>query len=123
LNDKITMLDDGGSVVSGITAMLAAGHTPGHMIYQVESNGQRLAITADTANHYVFSLQYPDWEVRFDADKAAAAATRKAVFGMIAADRIPFIGYHMPFPGVGYAEPKDAGFRFVPMSYQMMLQG
>lgn len=123
LNDKITMLDDGGSVVSGITAMLAAGHTPGHMIYQVESNGQRLAITADTANHYVFSLQYPDWEVRFDADKAAAAATRKAVFGMIAADRIPFIGYHMPFPGVGYVEPKDAGFRFVPMSYQMMLQG
>ncbi len=123
LNDKITMLDDGGAVVSGITAMMAAGHTPGHMIYQVESNGQRLAITADTANHYVFSLQYPDWEVRFDADKAAAAATRKAVFGMIAADRIPFIGYHMPFPGVGFVEPKDAGFRFVPMSYQMMLEG
>lgn len=123
LNDRITLLDDGGGVVSGITAMLAAGHTPGHMIYQLESDGQRLAITADTANHYVFSLQFPDWEVRFDADKAAAAATRKAVFGMIAADRIPFIGYHMPFPGVGYVEPKDAGFRFVPMSYQMMLEG
>lgn len=123
LNDRITLLDDGGGVVSGITAMLAAGHTPGHMIYQVESDGQRLAITADTANHYVFSLQFPDWEVRFDADKSAAAATRKVVFGMIAADRIPFIGYHMPFPGVGYVEPKDAGFRFVPMSYQMMLEG
>lgn len=123
LNDRITLLDDGGGVVSGITAMLAAGHTPGHMIYQLESDGQRLAITADTANHYVFSLQFPDWEVRFDADKSAAAATRKVVFGMIAADRIPFIGYHMPFPGVGYVEPKDAGFRFVPMSYQMMLEG
>ena len=123
LNDKITMLDDGGSVASGITAMMAAGHTPGHMIYQLESNGQRLAITADTANHYVFSLQYPDWEVKFDADKAAAAAARKAVFGMIAADRIPFIGYHMPFPALGYVEPKDAGFRFVPASYQMMMDG
>ncbi len=123
LNDKITFLEDGGSPVSGITAMAAPGHTPGHMIYMVESNGQRLAITADTANHYVWSLQRPDWEVRFDADKAAAAATRKQVFGMIAADRIPFIGYHMPFPGMGYVEAAGEGFRYVPASYQMLLNG
>ena len=123
LNDKITFLEDGGSPLSGITAMAAPGHTPGHMIYMVESNGQRLAITADTANHYVWSLQRPDWEVRFDADKAAAAATRKSVFGMIAADRIPFIGYHMPFPGLGYVETAGEGFRYVPASYQMLLNG
>ena len=123
LNDKMTFLDEGGSPVSGITAMLAAGHTPGHMAYQIESAGQRLMITADTANHYVWSLQRPDWEVRFDADKAAAAATRRAVFGQIAADRIPFIGYHMPFPGLGYVETAGDGFRYVPESYQMMLNG
>ena len=123
LNDKITFLDDGGSPVSGITAVAAFGHSPGHMVYQVESSGQRLMITADTANHYVWSLQRPDWEVRFDADKAAAAAVRKQVFGMIAADRIPFIGYHMPFPGLGYVEAAGEGFRYVPASYQMMLNG
>jgi glyoxylase-like metal-dependent hydrolase (beta-lactamase superfamily II) len=123
LNDKISFLDDGGSVASGITAMAAFGHTPGHMIYQVESDGQRLAITADTANHYVWSLQKPDWEVRFDADKPAAATARKTVFGMIAADRIPFIGYHMPFPGIGYVEAMGDGFRYVPASYQLMLNG
>lgn len=123
LNDKITFLDDGGSVTSGITAMLAAGHTPGHMIYRIESAGAGLVITADTANHYVWSLQKPDWEVRFDADKAVAAATRRSVFGMIAADRLPFIGYHMPFPALGYVEAAGDGFRYVPASYQMMLQG
>lgn len=123
LNDQITFLDDGGSVASGITAMAAFGHSPGHMIYMLESDGQRLAITADTANHYVWSLQKPDWEVRFDMDKAAAAATRKTVFGMLAADRVPFIGYHMPFPGVGYVEAAGDGFRYVPTSYQMMLNG
>ena len=123
LNDKITFLDDGGSVASGITAMLAAGHTPGHMAYMIESEGQGLALAVDAANHYIWSLQYPDWEVRFDMDKAAAAATRKQLFGMIAADRIPFIGYHMPFPGIGYVEAKDAGFRYVPVSYQLMMDG
>lgn len=123
LNDKITFLDDGGSVAGGITGLAAFGHSPGHMVYQVESDGQRLMITADTANHYVWSLQRPDWEVRFDMDKAAAAATRRQVFGMIAADRIPFIGYHMPFPGVGYVEAAGDGFRYVPASYQLMLNG
>lgn len=123
LNDKITFLDNNGSVTGGITGMDAFGHSPGHMTYQVESDGQRVMITADTANHYVWSLQKPDWEVRFDADKAAAAAVRKQVFGMIAADRIPFIGYHMPFPGVGFVEPMGDGFRYVPASYQLLLNG
>lgn len=121
LNDQMTFLEDGGSPAPGITAVAAFGHTPGHMAYLLESGGQRLAITADTANHYVWSLEFPDWEVRFDADKPAAAATRKALFGMIAAEKIPFIGYHMPFPGLGYVEPKGAGFRYVPASYQLDL--
>lgn len=119
--DKITFLEEGGSPVSGITAMAAFGHTPGHMTYMLESNGQQLLIAADFANHYVWSLAYPDWEVRFDADKAAAAASRKKVLGMLAADKIPFIGYHMPFPAVGYVEANGSVFRYVPESYQLAL--
>lgn len=123
LNDKMTFLDDGGSVAGGLTAMLAAGHTPGHMGYVIESEGQSLALIADLANHPVWSLAKPDWEVRFDADKAAAAASRRRVLGMIAADRMPFVGYHMPFPAVGYVEANGDGFRYVAASYQMMLNG
>ena len=121
LAEKFTFIGDGGEVVSGINGMAAFGHTPGHMIYNIESEGRRLVLTADTANHFVLSLQRPDWEVRFDADKAAAAATRKSVFGMLAADRVPFIGYHMPFPSVGYIEAMGEGFRFVPETYQFDL--
>ncbi|MGL6211720.1 MAG: MBL fold metallo-hydrolase [Paracoccaceae bacterium] len=121
--DKFTFLDDGGSVAPGITAMAAFGHSPGHMTYMIESNGAGLVVTADTANHYVWSLGHPDWEVKFDMDKPAAAATRRAVFGMLAADKLPFVGYHMPFPSLGYVETAGDGFRYVPASYQMMLQG
>lgn len=122
-NDRMTFLDDGGAVVSGITAMALPGHTPGHMGFVVESEGARLVLTADAANHYVWSVGYPDWEVRFDADKAQAAATRRRLFGMLAADRVPFIGYHMPFPAVGYVEARGDGFRYVPATYQLMLAG
>ncbi|MDR7125722.1 MBL fold metallo-hydrolase [Pseudotabrizicola sp. 4114] len=121
LEDQMTFVEGGAAVATGITAMEAFGHSPGHMAYMLESDGQQLALIADAANHYVWSLQKPDWEVRFDMDKAAAAATRKQLFGMLAADRVPFVGYHMPFPGVGYVEAMDDGFRYVPVSYQMML--
>ncbi|MBC2834152.1 MBL fold metallo-hydrolase [Paragemmobacter straminiformis] len=120
LNDRFSFLDDGGAVVSGITAMAAPGHTAGHFAYRLESGGQQLAVLADTANHYVWSLAHPDWEVRFDQDKAQAAATRRKVLGMLAADRIAFAGYHMPFPGIGFVEAAGEGFRYVPASYQFM---
>lgn len=121
LAEKFTFIDDGGSVASGITAMAAFGHTPGHMIYNLESGGRRLVLTADTANHFVASLQRPDWEVQFDMDKAMAAETRKRVFGMLAADKVAFAGYHMPFPAVGFVEPMGEGFRYVPTSYQFRI--
>jgi glyoxylase-like metal-dependent hydrolase (beta-lactamase superfamily II) len=123
LNDKISFLDDGGSVASGITSLASFGHTPGHMGYMLESEGASLMLIADLANHYVWSLAYPDWEVRFDMDKAMAATARRKVLGMLAADRVPFIGYHMPFPALGYVETRDDGFQYVPSSYQMMMQG
>jgi glyoxylase-like metal-dependent hydrolase (beta-lactamase superfamily II) len=121
LNDQITFLEDGGAVTSGITAMDAAGHTPGHMGYMLESDGAQLMLVADLANHYVWSLAHPDWEVKFDMDKTAAAATRRRVLGMLAADRVPFIGYHMPFPALGYVDTRGDGFQYVPASYQMMM--
>ncbi|MBY5757818.1 MBL fold metallo-hydrolase [Rhizobium leguminosarum] len=118
LVEKATFIKDGDSVAPGITAMLAAGHSPGHIVFHVESEGKRLVLTGDTANHYILSLLRPDWEVRFDMDKTQAAATRRKVFEMIATEKIAFLGYHMPFPAVGFVERQDGGYRFVPKTYQ-----
>ena len=121
LAEKTTFIGDGDAVAPGITSMLAAGHTPGHMIFHLESEGRRLLLTADTANHYVASLLRPEWHVSFDMDKEAGAETRKRIFDMVAAERIPFLGYHMPFPAVGFVEKLNIGYRFVPASYQFLL--
>ena len=120
LAEKFTFLGDGDAVRSGVTAMATFGHTPGHMGFMLESGGKQLFLMADIANHYVWSVGYPDWEVRFDMDKAAAAATRRRVMDMAATDRVPLIGYHMPFPGMGYIETRDDGFRYIPHSYQLI---
>lgn len=121
LAEKATMIKPGDAVVSGVEAVDSRGHTPGHLCYHIESAGERLLVLGDVCNHFVVSMQRPDWHVRFDMDKEGAAAARRNVLGMIAADRIPFVGYHMPYPAVGYAESMGDGFRYVPASYQLNL--
>jgi glyoxylase-like metal-dependent hydrolase (beta-lactamase superfamily II) len=123
LAEKTTMIEDGARVASGITAMAAFGHTPGHMVFLLESEGQQLLVAADFANHYVWSLAYPDWQVKFDMDDAQAAATRKRLLDMLASERMPFVGYHMPWPGTGFVEAAGGRYRYVPTSYQLMLGG
>ncbi|WP_119307186.1 MBL fold metallo-hydrolase [Cohaesibacter haloalkalitolerans] len=120
LAEKMTFLKDSDTVAPGITAMATFGHTPGHMSFMLDSMDKQLLLMADLANHYVWSLAYPDWEVKFDMDKAMAVQTRRKVLDMVATDRIPLIGYHMPFPAAGFVEKRDQGFRFVPVTYQLM---
>lgn len=122
LEQEFTFLTGDDEVLPGIRAVEAFGHTPGMLAFWLSSGDAQLALTADTANHYVWSLQRPEWEVRFDMDKQAAIETRKKILKQIAQAKIPFIGYHMPFPGIGFLQTKDEGYRFVPASYQFDLK-
>lgn len=121
LADRTTMIEDGASAFSGHTAIAAFGHTPGHMVHLLESEGKSLMIAVDFANHYIWSLARPDWEVKFDMDKTAAVASRKKLLDMMAIDKIPFVGYHMPWPAMGYVETRGDAYHYVPLSYQLML--
>jgi len=121
LGDKATFVKTEGEVTGGIRAIPTFGHSPGHMAYHVESNGQRLLIWGDVANHYIFAVQQPDWYGSFDDNPDAAVATRKRVFDMVATDRIPVIGYHMAFPALGFLERSGTSYRWAQATYQFNL--
>jgi hypothetical protein len=42
-----------------------------------------------------------------------AIATRRKMLDRLATDRSKLIGFHLPYPGVGTVERKDAAYRFV----------
>ena len=117
--EKARFVAPGDSVAPGIEVFKAFGHTPGHLAFHLESEGQRLVLTADTANHFVLALARPDLAFAYDFDAEAASTTRREILGMIAADKVPFLGYHMPFPGIGYLTAQGDGFLYEPMSYQL----
>ena len=120
--DIISFLKPGVDVAPGIRAVEAYGHTPGHLAFHIESEGKQLLFWGDSAHHHVASLARPDWYCVFDVDSEKGAMTRKRIFNMVATDRIPVIGYHMPFPSIGYLERLGAAsYRWLPHSYQLNL--
>lgn len=116
--ENMTFVAPGDTIASGIEAMDTFGHTPGHLGVHIESEGRRLVLTSDAANHFAISLQRPDWESSFDYDKQAAAQTRRRLFDMLSNEKVAFSGYHMPFPALGYVEAVGDAYRYVPASYQ-----
>lgn len=115
---RTTMLAPGQDVAPGIRAVAAAGHTPGHLCFLVENGGEALLITGDLANHHVLALARPDWGFAFDADPAAAAASRQRILAMAASDRVAVLAYHFPWPGVGHIEAAGSGFRWAPVPWR-----
>jgi glyoxylase-like metal-dependent hydrolase (beta-lactamase superfamily II) len=121
LADRSTFIKPGEEVVPGIRSVDAAGHSIGMMAYHIESEGKRLLVWADTCIHYVMAIQRPEWHTDVDDDKDMAVATRKRILDMVVTDELFVAGFHMPFPGVGYVENRSAGYRWVPVSYQLNL--
>jgi glyoxylase-like metal-dependent hydrolase (beta-lactamase superfamily II) len=118
---KATMIKPNDEIVTGIRAARAFGHSPGMLAFHIESEGKRLYNWADTANHYIISIQHPEWHVAFDQDRDMAVDVRKKTFDMVSADKIPVVGFHMPFPSVGWVEKTATSYRWVPASFQFNL--
>jgi glyoxylase-like metal-dependent hydrolase (beta-lactamase superfamily II) len=121
LSNRSTYIKPGDEVVPGITAVDAFGHSPGLLAFTVESDGKKLMITADTLTQYVMAVQKPEWYFDMDDLKDQAAATRKRILETLASERIPFVSFHMPFPGIGYIERTQGGYRWVAHGYQLNL--
>lgn len=121
LRERMTLLVEGDEVAPGLTAREAFGHTPGMLVFDLRSGDRRMIFTADTFAQFVVSFQKPEWHVRFDMDKDAAAATRSRFAAMLADERVALCGYHLPFPAVGTVLREGDGYRFAPESYATLL--
>jgi glyoxylase-like metal-dependent hydrolase (beta-lactamase superfamily II) len=109
---KVTKHSGEKEVVKGVTALPAPGHTPGHTAYRISSGSSQLLVWGDLVHAAALQFAHPEWTLAFDVDRPTAAATRKKIFDMVAADRIPVVGMHMPFPGHGYVVKSANAYGF-----------
>jgi glyoxylase-like metal-dependent hydrolase (beta-lactamase superfamily II) len=112
---KVVTFAPGAVILPGtVTAVVVAGHTPGHSAYEIASGGQRLLVIGDAAHHSVISVQRPDWTIAFDADPTTAKASRRALLQRAADQNLRLYAGHFPFPGVGRVRAEGDGFVWVP---------
>ncbi|MEL6766155.1 MAG: MBL fold metallo-hydrolase [Pseudomonadota bacterium] len=112
--DRMKFFKDGEAFLPGLQALFAPGHTVGHTAFIVTSGNDTLAVIGDLTHHHVILLETPLTQFAFDTDPAQSAQTRMRVLDMIAAQRLPMIAYHFPWPGIGHVEKVGEGFRYHP---------
>jgi glyoxylase-like metal-dependent hydrolase (beta-lactamase superfamily II) len=103
-----------GEVVPGVSAVLLAGHTPGHTGWLIAAGKQSLLIWGDLVHLAAIQVARPDTGLVYDVDPQPACATRRRMFDHIAADRLTVAGAHLAFPGFGTIVREGTGFAFEP---------
>ena len=114
---RMKTFDGDTELVPGIRAIAARGHTPGHTIYAVQSQGATMVVWGDLM--HVAALQFPEpgLTVQFDSDTKAAAAQRKKVYADAAKKGYFAAVAHVSFPGIGQLRPDGKGYRWLPVNY------
>jgi glyoxylase-like metal-dependent hydrolase (beta-lactamase superfamily II) len=119
--DRMVFVKDGQEVLPGIQAMAAPGHTVGHTVYVITSDGKAICNSGDLAHHHVMVMENPRLEFLFDTDGKQAVASRLRMFDLLAASGVPLVSYHFPWPGIGHIGRRGDGFRYFPIPLRMVL--
>lgn len=112
LRDKIHTFTFGQEVISGIQALDAVGHTPGHTAFLISSNNEHFLNVGDVFHHPAFDLEHPDWATAFDQDAKQAYKTRIRILDQAASDKIMITSYHVSFPAVGHIRKAGAHYEW-----------
>jgi glyoxylase-like metal-dependent hydrolase (beta-lactamase superfamily II) len=116
LGRKVTPYAWDKEIVPGVTAVGTPGHSIGHTSYIVASGGKKVFVQSDVCNNVAVFAPYPDWHGFFDQDPLEAAATRRRVYDMLVAEKLPVQGYHFPYPALARIEKAGNGYRVVPVN-------
>jgi glyoxylase-like metal-dependent hydrolase (beta-lactamase superfamily II) len=109
---------EGKPLVAGILGIAAYGHTPGHSVYLVESDHEKLLVWGDLTHAMAIQMPYPQVAVTYDVTPADAIAYRKKILEYVEANKIPVAGMHITFPGIGSVTKGEpaGGYVFTPAS-------
>jgi glyoxylase-like metal-dependent hydrolase (beta-lactamase superfamily II) len=114
---KLKPFDGETELVPGIRAVPARGHTPGHTIYVVESQGSKLVLWGDLMHVAAVQFALPATTIQFDSDSKAAAPQRQKNYADAAKNGY-YVGVaHVSFPGIGKLRADGKGYQWVPANY------
>jgi glyoxylase-like metal-dependent hydrolase (beta-lactamase superfamily II) len=106
-----------GPLETGVTALAAPGHTPGHASYLLQSRGRQLLIWGDIVHVSAIQLPHPGATVKYDSSEADARATRAGLLQTAAEQHLLIAAAHIAFPGLGRIRRHDGVYEWLPLNY------
>jgi glyoxylase-like metal-dependent hydrolase (beta-lactamase superfamily II) len=101
----------------GIRAVPAPGHTVGHTVFAIESEGQRLVLWGDLLQVAAIQFPVPSATFQFDWNARQSARQRQAQFAAAAKRGYYVAAAHLAFPGIGKLRAEGGGYRWVPVGH------
>ena len=107
----VRLIDRDTTIAAGIAALLAPGHTPGHLCVAVSSGQQRALLVGDAITCPI-QLDEPTWHSMGDVDPVLAARTRERLWRELEDEHTVGVGAHFPELRFGHVGPGARGRRF-----------
>ena len=115
IQGQLELVDHETEIVSGIRALAAPGHTPGHMALTISSRGEQLLCVSDAVLHPIH-LEQPEWYAAVDFAPEQVVATRRGLLKRAAAEKALVLAFHFPFPGLGHVSQRGDTWQWQPIS-------
>jgi len=109
----VRTFDEVHEIGPGVTAHRTGGHTPGHSVVRLNSNGEALTFAGDAI--FAVGFEQPNWHNGFEHDPEGAAQVRITLLNELAGSGEMLVATHLPFPSVGRVSADGDVFRWVPV--------
>ena len=103
--------EDHVSIVPGLSAIHAEGHTPGHLVFMLESEGEKLLYAADTFLHPIH-IEHLEVQTVYDFDHDLARKSREKVLKLALENEALVHAFHFEFPGLGHVTQKGSDWQW-----------
>lgn len=120
LESQLRLIHPDDTIAPNIQSFPTPGHTPGHISFSLDTGNGEVLFTGDALVNIHTSFERPDWHNFWDIDREEAARSRHRILDRAAADEMLIVGFHFPFPGIGYALRDGDAYRWYPAGITML---
>jgi glyoxylase-like metal-dependent hydrolase (beta-lactamase superfamily II) len=100
----------------GIQSVATYGHTPGHTVFIIGNDEQKILVWGDLVHVMPVQMPYPQLPVIFDVDTEQAVVSRMRILDYVSKNNIPIAGMHVAYPAMGYLKANyTGGYEFIPL--------
>jgi glyoxylase-like metal-dependent hydrolase (beta-lactamase superfamily II) len=113
--EQVLLVEDHYDFDGGISFEPCHGHSPGHVVVNINSDGAHGVVTGDVIHHQI-QLRFPSMSTKADTDTNLARQTRTALINRLADTSTLLLPAHFLTPSIGRIQSAGEAFRYQPVA-------